>query len=106
VGVPVFTFFILSAVQSAIRKEEGEDGYANEVTANDMIHAVRLYKELNRMGILDDPPPSSSTPDSGREPAEPPEIAVPERTADHVPTPPQSVSASDPKVTKFTPGGS
>ncbi|MEM9677033.1 MAG: hypothetical protein AAF890_03150 [Pseudomonadota bacterium] len=87
--LPAVLIFILGAVQAAIRKEEGEDGSANEVTANDMMRAVKLYKELNRMGSLDDGAPgnpSSPPPDDGRDRS---------RTVD-------TIMSGDPKVTKLS----
>ncbi|MEL6947940.1 MAG: hypothetical protein AAFO73_09950, partial [Pseudomonadota bacterium] len=99
--LPAVLIVILGAVQAAIRKEEGEDGSANEVTANDMIRAVRLYKELNRMGPLEDGDPMpvmpvAATPQTSPEPAH----RVPSASGVH---PGQPAVQNDPKVTSLSP---
>ena len=57
--LPAVLIFILCIVQAAIRNEEGEDLDGNEITANEMIRAVRLYKQLgdleNETGFEPDP---------------------------------------------------
>lgn len=58
--LPAVMIFILCTVQAAIRREEGDELDANEVTASEMMRAVRLYKQLNAMEeqpIEDLPPP-------------------------------------------------
>jgi len=47
--LPAVMIFILCIVQAAVRKEDGVDLGANEVTASEMIRAVRLYKQLNAL---------------------------------------------------------
>lgn len=47
--LPAVMIFILCVVQGAIRHEDGVDLDANEVTASEMIRAVRLYKQLNAL---------------------------------------------------------
>lgn len=56
--LPAVMIFILCIVQGAIRAEEGADVDAQEMTASEMIRAVKLYKQL---GALEEdsvaPPP-------------------------------------------------
>lgn len=75
--LPAVLIFILCIVQAAIRKEDGVDLDASEITASEMMRAVRVYKQLNELE----------------------EEAVP-RSPD--PTPTDDVG-SDPKVTKLKP---
>jgi len=44
--LPAVMIFILCIVQAAIRKEEGNDHNPDEMTANEMIKAVRLYRQM------------------------------------------------------------
>ncbi len=59
--LPAVLIFILCIVQAEIRKEDGSDLDANEVTAHDMMRAVRLYRQLGTMDEEDDgsPPPET-----------------------------------------------
>ncbi|EFL89355.1 hypothetical protein [Ahrensia sp. R2A130] len=65
--LPAVMIFILCIVQGAIRSEEGADLGGDEVTASEMMRAVRLYKELN---ALDAPTssPAAPPPDDGPAP--------------------------------------
>ena len=47
--LPAVLIFILCIVQAAVRKEDGVDLDADEVTASEMIRAVRLYKQMNEL---------------------------------------------------------
>ena len=47
--LPAVMIFIICIVQAAIRKEDGVDLDANDVTASEMIRAVRLYKRLEAL---------------------------------------------------------
>ncbi|MEM9731968.1 MAG: hypothetical protein AAF903_00620 [Pseudomonadota bacterium] len=57
--LPAVMIFILCIVQGAIRSEEGQDADAQEMTASEMIRAVKLYKQLGTLeeeGVV--PPPT------------------------------------------------
>ena len=58
--LPAVMIFIICIVQAAIRKEDGVDLDANDVTASEMIRAVRLYKRLE---ALDEEPVHPEPPD-------------------------------------------
>ncbi len=60
--LPAVMIFILCIVQAAVRKEDGVDLGANEVTASEMIRAVRLYKQLGALEAEHDdtPPPEGN----------------------------------------------
>lgn len=60
--LPAVMIFVLCIVQAAIRREDGVDLDANEVTASEMIRAVRLYKSLE---ALDDMPAAPPPDDDG-----------------------------------------
>ncbi len=60
--LPSVMIFILCIVQAAIRKEEGIDLDGNDVTASEMIRAVRLYKRLE---ALEQEPVDPDPPDDG-----------------------------------------
>ncbi len=70
--LPAVMIFILCIVQSAIRKEEGVDLDADEVTASEMMRAVRLYHQMNNMDMAraevvaspNDVPPDTESADS------------------------------------------
>ncbi len=62
--LPAVMIFILCIVQAAVRKEDGVDLGANEVTASEMIRAVRLYKQLSALKA--DEPVDTTPPDGDR----------------------------------------
>ncbi|MEL6747210.1 MAG: hypothetical protein AAFO79_05295, partial [Pseudomonadota bacterium] len=47
--LPAVLIFVLCTVQGAIRREDGADADGNEVTASEMMRAVRLYQQLSRL---------------------------------------------------------
>ena len=59
--LPAVMIFILCIVQAAIRKEEGVDLDANDVTASEMIRAVRLYRQLEALDANPEPPDPDPT---------------------------------------------
>ena len=71
--LPAVLIVILCVVQIAIRDEEGEDLGANEVTASQMMQAVRLYRQLER---LDDEPAAPPPPAPGTVPETPSNVAT------------------------------
>ena len=73
--LPAVLIFILCIVQAAIRKEEGEDLEANDITAAEMIRSVRLYKQLNALEDENEGAPSPDRP-SGRGLRDDPKIAT------------------------------
>ena len=60
--LPAVMIFILCVVQAAIRQEEGSETDANDVTAHEMMRAVRLYKQMNAIEDEASAPPTDPEP--------------------------------------------
>ncbi|MEL6785349.1 MAG: hypothetical protein AAFO61_13060, partial [Pseudomonadota bacterium] len=60
--LPAVMIFILCIVQGAIRSEEGQDADAQEMTASEMIRAVKLYKQLGTLEEQGVTPPPGDPP--------------------------------------------
>jgi len=55
--LPAVLIFVLCMVQAEIRRHDGVDTDGNEMTANEMIRAVRLYRRLGELERDDEAPP-------------------------------------------------
>ncbi len=72
--LPAVLIFVLCIVQAAIRTEDGVDLGANEVTASEMMRAVRLHRQMN---AIDNEVPLPPEPEPEPQPVERPSVVTP-----------------------------
>ncbi|MFD0916750.1 hypothetical protein ACFQ14_10055 [Pseudahrensia aquimaris] len=75
--LPAVMIFILCIVQAAIRQEEGLETDANDVTAHEMMRAVRLYKQMNAIEKDETVPPPEPEPEPEPQPRAEPSNVTP-----------------------------